>query len=237
MRLNGIGVALFGGSRAGKTSLIMASVLDRGGRIVCNDDVSLMAGPDHEPAAGSVDCGVIGVGWPRSISVRLDTLDLLFGRDRSRAVLASLSHPANQTLMSLRETGVEPHGTALLYPWEYADPLNTEIGSHTRVDAIVHVSLADDPAEAELSPVCGAASSELVGEHTLDLPNKHLNIFDHAPRAGGAADTRSAVTALPAFHFRYDFGDVRRQAERLADYLGCQLRHSPDRKDRPAVTG
>ncbi|WP_091639798.1 hypothetical protein [Micromonospora pallida] len=215
VELNGIGVALVGGSRAGKTSFIMAGVLDGSGVMVCNDDVSMLAGDGDE--------GVTGFGWPRSVSVRLDTLDLLFGHDRAQAVLSRLSHPANATLPRLRESGAEPNGTALLYPWEYADLLDTKIGQHARVDVVVHLSLADDPAEATLAPVHPSERRTLLERRLLAQPNKHLNIFGHEPEPGSAEPTRDALTALPTYRFRYDFHDVRRQVDRLAGFLSSQL--------------
>ncbi|MGW0332528.1 hypothetical protein ACWD0J_11770 [Streptomyces sp. NPDC003011] len=215
VEMNGLGVALVGGSRAGKTSFIMAAVLHGSGVMVCNDDVSLTADPGG--------AGVLGAGWPRSVSVRLDTLDLLFGRARAREVRSALTHPANQTLLSLRESGIEDHGTALIYPWEYADLLHTRIGRSARVDAIVHLSLADDPSEAEVAPVPPSERAELLGRHVLDLPNKHLNIFGHEPAPDSFARTRDALTALPTFRFRYEFRDVRRQVERLAGHLADRV--------------
>ncbi|MFI9202528.1 hypothetical protein [Streptomyces sp. NPDC053048] len=216
IELNGLGVALIGGSRAGKTSFITAGVLNGSGVMVCNDDVSLTVDPDGET--------VVGAGWPRSISVRLDTLDLLFGRDRAQAIRSSLSHPANETLLSLRDAGIEKHGTALIYPWEYADLLNTKIGQSVKVDAVVHLSLADDPAEAELAPVPLSARAGLLEKGVLALPNKHLNIFGHEPAPGSRRRTRAALTALPTFRFRYAFRDVRRQVDRLAEYLDARIR-------------
>lgn len=215
IHFNGKGIALVGGSRAGKTSLIMASVMNGGCQMVCNDDVSLVYGPDSNE--------VTGVGWPRSISVRLDSLDLLFGRNRSSTIQASLSHPANQTLLSLRASGIEPHGTALLYPWEYAELFKTEIKQETKVDALVYLSLADDPSGVEFYPVSRSASSKSLEKHILDAPNKHLNIFGHEPRVGVVETTHNAVTDLPSFHLQYYFRDVRTQAEKLVDYLSNQL--------------
>ncbi|MFI9388736.1 hypothetical protein [Kutzneria sp. NPDC052558] len=212
--LGGIGVALVGGSRAGKTSFIMATALSGAGVMVCNDDVSLLAEHDE----------VVGIGWPRSISVRLDTFDLLFGAGAATRIRASLSHPANQTLLSLKESGAEPHGTALLYPEEYADLLGTTIGRSARVDAVVHLSLADDPSEVDLSPVAPPANEELLAARMLAEANKHLNIFGHEPAAGAPDRTRAALAALPAFRLRYDFRDVRRHVDGLADYLSARLR-------------
>ncbi|MFE3022234.1 hypothetical protein [Streptomyces sp. NPDC059256] len=219
VELNGLGVALVGGSRAGKTSFVMASVLNGSGVMVCNDDVSL--------TVDSTGGTVTGTGWPRSISVRLDTLDLLFGEDRARAVLASLSHPANETLPSLRASGIEQHGTALIYPWEYADLLETKIGRSLTVDAIVHLSLADDPTEAEFAPVPPPHRGELLDRGVLPLPNKHLNIFGHQPEPEALLRTHNAVTALPTFRFRYSFSDVRQEVDRLADLLRGRLSNGP----------
>ncbi|MFD3758945.1 hypothetical protein [Streptomyces sp. NPDC058622] len=234
VELDGLGVALVGGSRAGKTTFVMASVLHAAGVMVCNDDVSLTAEPD-----GS---GVRGVGWPRSVSVRLDTLDLLFGREAARAARSSLTHPANETLGSLRASGVEEHGTALIYPWEYAALLDTRIGRSAAVDAIVHLSLADDPSETGAADVPPAERAGLLERHVLGLPNKHLNIFGHAPDGAAADRTRDALAALPAFRFRYAFEDVSREVARLAGPLRARVpapARSPENRltDRAAPAG
>lgn len=210
VELNGLGVALVGGSRAGKTSFVMAAVLAGQGVMVCNDDVSLSA-----DATG----GVLGAGWPRSVSVRLDTLDLLLGPERARAALDGLTHPANATLASLRTSGVERHGTALIYPWEYADLLKTQLGHSARVDALVHLSLADAPEEAELSAVTPRERRTLLDRHVLETPNKHLNIFGHEPEPRTVRRTRDALTALPTFRLRYVFQDVRRAVDQLGGHL------------------
>ncbi|MGW4688322.1 hypothetical protein ACWEPM_25990 [Streptomyces sp. NPDC004244] len=237
VELDGLGIALVGGSRAGKTTFVMASVLRGAGVMVCNDDVSLTAEPD-----GS---GVLGAGWPRSVSVRLDTLDLLFGREKARDVLSSLTHPANRTLASLQESGVEEHGTALIYPWEYAALLDTRIGRSAGVDAIVHLSLADDPSETGVTDVPPAERAGLLERHVLGLPNKHLNIFGHAPDGAGAGNrTREALTALPTFRFRYAFRDVSREVARLSAHLrprvpaaGRPAEHRLTARAAPAVQG
>ncbi|MFD9376425.1 hypothetical protein ACFWBH_12955 [Streptomyces sp. NPDC059999] len=234
VELDGLGVALVGGSRSGKTTFVMASVLHGAGVMVCNDDVSLTAQPDGN--------GVRGVGWPRSVSVRLDTLDLLFGPEAARAARSSLTHPANQTLDSLRESGVEEHGTALIYPWEYANLLDTRIGRSATVDAIVHLSLADDPSETGAADVPPAERAGLLERHVLGLPNKHLNIFGHAPDDAAAGRTRDALAALPTFRFRYAFKDASREVARLADHLRARVpapARSPEHRltDRAAPAG
>jgi hypothetical protein len=210
VELDGLGVALVGSSRAGKTTFAMASVLGGSGVMVCNDDVGLTTGGGP---------GVTGTGWPRSVSVRLDTLDLLFGPTRAGEILGSLTHPANETLPSLREAGIERHGTALIYPWEYAGILGTAIGREARVDAVVHLGLADGPSDTVLAPVPPPARAGLLEKHFLGLPNKHLNIFGHEPGPGLAERTRAALADLPAFRFRYEFRDVRREVDRLARHL------------------
>jgi hypothetical protein len=93
-----------------------------------------------------------------------------------------------------------------------------------RIDAVVQLSLADDPSEAELVPISSAASGELLAGRTLPEPNKHLNIFGHEPAPGAVERTRDAVAELPAFRFRYNFRDVRGEADRLAGFLADRVR-------------
>jgi hypothetical protein len=224
VRMDGVGIALIGGSRAGKTSLIMASVLTGSAQMVCNDDVSLICDAD-----GS---GMVGVGWPRSISVRLDTMDVLFGHEQATEIQLSLTHPANETLLSLRRSGVEPHGTALMYPWEYENLLGSQVQERTDVDALVFVSLADDPTEAGIKALALTESRERLQQRVLSEPNKHLNIFGHQPPPGRVESTVDALTALPSYQFRYDFRDVRAQAEWLTDFLGREV-GGPDRRRAP----
>ncbi len=217
LEVNGTGILLAGGSRAGKTTFIMTTVLGGTGRMISNDDSSLYA---------SADGSVTGTGWPRSVSVRLDTLDVLFGRDRATELLAGLSHPANATLPGLRESGVEPHGTALFYPWEYARLLGTEIGKRAGVGAVVHLGLADDDEESHLAEVPLPERAALLDRQLLALPNKHLNIFGHEPAAGTTDRARLALKSLPTYRFRYRFREVRQEVDRLTSFLST----------RPSVT-
>jgi hypothetical protein len=226
VELGGHTVALVGSSRAGKTSLIMSAVLGGHGRMVCNDDLGLTV----NPGTGRVR----GVGWPRSVSVRLDTFDVLLGRSHALAMRAALTHPANETLLRLQHQGIEPHGTALLYPHEYAEITGSEILREAEVSAVVHLGLADDPGGVEFEPVPPGKRSELLEPHILREPNKHLNVFGHAPRHDGAAATVAAVAALPTFHYRYFFTDAREASGRLQDLISHALagHASPDRSPR-----
>jgi hypothetical protein len=58
----------------------------------------------------------------------------------------------------------------------------------------------------------------------LTEANKHLNIFGHEPAPGAQDRTRAALAALPSFRLRYDFRDVRRHVDGLAEYLSARLR-------------
>lgn len=215
VEIDGRGIALVGSSRAGKTSLIMATVLGGHARMVCNDDVGLL----RQPGTGAVS----GVGWPRSVSVRLDTFDVLFGEDRAREIRDGLTHPANQTLLRLREQGVEPHGTALLYPHEYAAITGAGILRESTVAAVVHLSLADDPDDEMLRAAAPDARPGLLEPHILREPNKHLNFFGHEPQGDLRYATLDAVTALPTYRYRYSFRGVRDAGRRLREFLSQEL--------------
>ncbi len=214
VQLGEIGVALVGASRSGKTSLIMASVLNGEGVMVCNDDLALAGGPEGN---------VLGVGWPRSISVRLDTFDVLFGRKHSTAIQSGLTHPANKNLLTLRDTGIEPHGTALVYPWEYAQLLSSHLPVQANVDAIVFLGFAGDRTDTEFAQIPAEAAGGLLDQSILTVPNKHLNIFGHEPPTGRCGPIVSAVLDLPAFSFRYFFPDARQEVKRLSRSLAAVL--------------
>jgi hypothetical protein len=210
MRVDQLGVAVVGARRAGKTSLIMASVLNGLGRLVCNDGVGLAV-----EGTGSV----YGVGWPGSVSVRLDTLDLLFGRTQSLEIQSGLKHPANKTLSRLHENGDEPHGNALLYLAEYSQILDSAIAHGSTVDVVVYPSLANPGDAARCAPVSPGNNRELFSKFVLSESNKHLNSFGDEPDKERAERAVDMIGALPAFRFCYQFPDVRRQADRLADFL------------------
>lgn len=218
MKVRERGVAVVGASRAGKTSLIMASVLEGLARPVCNDDVGLVLDP-----AG----GVRGHGWPRSVSVRLDTLQVLLGSARADEVVTSLRHPANRTLSRLRAEGIEPHGTALLYGDEYCRLLGAVVAKGASVDAVVHLSMTNEDERPRMQSLDRDTNVRLLTPQFMNEPNKHLNIFDHACRDGSADEVRDALAGLPAFRFRYRFQDLRGATHQLADHLDAALSPTP----------
>ncbi|PRY37512.1 hypothetical protein [Umezawaea tangerina] len=208
--LDGMGVLLVGGSCSGKTSFITASGLSGAGVMVSNDDVGLVSAPETG--------GLVGHGWPRSISMRLDTMRLLFGAERSDAIRAGLTHPANRTLLSLKESGVEEHGTALLYPWEYTEVVGTGIRRSATVDAVVYLSLCDDSGGG-FEVVPPGERDAAFAAHQLDAPNKNLNLFGYARDPEVVDATRAMATRLPTYRFRYPFSNAYKEVGRLTTCL------------------
>ncbi len=83
----GRGIAFVGGKRSGKTSSIMSALLHAGADFVSNDDL-VVTDDDGR--------GLRGLGFPRSVNVRTDSLLALARRwPALRGLLGSATHPAN----------------------------------------------------------------------------------------------------------------------------------------------
>jgi hypothetical protein len=67
VEISGQGVVFAGSKRAGKTSSILAALTHEGARYITNDDLAVIVdGTD-----------ALGLGWPRSVSIRQDTVNQL----------------------------------------------------------------------------------------------------------------------------------------------------------------
>lgn len=128
-------------------------------------------------------------------------------------------HPENKTLLTLRDAGIEPHGTALVYPWEYARLLSSHLSGRANVDAVVFLGFADNRGDREFRRLPAQVVGSLLDKSILAVPNKHLNVFGHESAAGRRERIRSAVLDLPAFSFRYFFPSARSDAEQFRKSL------------------
>jgi hypothetical protein len=82
----GRGIAFVGRKKSGKTSSILSALLHAGADFVSNDDLVVSGGSELR-----------GLGFPRSVNVRTDSL-LALARHRPelRVLLDSVTHPANR---------------------------------------------------------------------------------------------------------------------------------------------
>ncbi|MFJ1646699.1 hypothetical protein [Streptomyces sp. NPDC088258] len=116
----GHGLAIAGGKGSGKTSTVLAAAA-AGADFVSNDDLSLHEGPD----------GAVGHGWPRSVSVRLDTLAPL-----GLTLPADAVHPSNR-----HRTDAQ-----LLMPGEIGRMLGCRIVPSAPLRAMIFPSFTGDDA-------------------------------------------------------------------------------------------
>lgn len=216
VRVDGVGIAVVGASRAGKTSLLMALARNKHGRLVSNDDLGVAFEGD----------AVVGFGWPRSISVRLDTLDAVYGSGRRAGYLAGLTHPANRTLSELVTQGIEKHGTALFYPFEYAARFDIDLAVQGGIDVVLFSGFADGAEGRTLARMSRAEASAAVDAYAVRDANKHAAFLDtdaFPPRSGTLDLIKHRLSALPCFRLRYVFRDVNDEAGILLDTLARTL--------------
>jgi hypothetical protein len=212
VEVGGGGIALVGGSRAGKTSLTMALAASGNGSLISNDDLGLKI----------KDAQVVGYGSPRSTSVRLDTLDLLFDDSVRSGLTRQLEHPANATLPRLKTEGIEPQGTILLYPFELQKRLGFNILPSRQVNALVFPRLEDDISEPIFRRLSEGEAAARLAEFHFRIPAQHADFIprDQFAAAFSADATLEDVAAkIPAYAFAFTFGRLRSDAEQLARAL------------------
>lgn len=156
--LDGAGIAFAGEKRAGKTTFLLGALTAPGGVFVSNDDVSL-----------SVDGNdVTGHGWPRSVTVRRDSVlalepvcprlaaacrrpthphnrhgDNWTGLDRGLPVDVTLL-PHELAAAMQRDVAVDAHVRALVFP-RFGDCAHVEPVARREASALLEPLLEDDP--------------------------------------------------------------------------------------------
>ncbi len=190
----GHGVAVVGNKRSGKTSTVLAAA-GAGADFVSNDDLSLHQGPD----------GLAGQGWPRSVSVRLDTLGPL-----GLELPAGLTHPANRHRTDAR----------LLMPHEISRMLGCRIAPAAPLKAVLFPSFTADEKFA-LRRLDEEETAERLLANLLTPPVKDddLSARFAPPSAEQLADrARHLAAVVPAFSLHQSLTALGRRTE-LADML------------------
>jgi len=196
----GHGIAVVGNKRSGKTSTVIAATA-AGAQFVSNDDLSL-----HRSAADATDAaGVLGVGWPRSVSIRLDTLAPL-----GLALPARSAHPSN----SHRDEA------QLLMPHEIGRMLGSRVVPRAPLRAVLFPAFGagDTSTTRRLDP--DEATERLVA-NLLSPPVKDDELLTHfALPSTMDLHARAAriAAAVPAFALSQSLPHLARRAE-LAELL------------------
>ncbi|MFI6776092.1 hypothetical protein [Nocardia sp. NPDC050412] len=197
------GFVVLGPKRAGKTSTLLSAVIS-GAVFVGNDDVSI----------AWTGTGWIGRGWPRSISVRLDTFDAL-GLPSANVVAAASGHPSQGSSTTI--------GAMMLLPGELTELLSAPaVRASAPVAALVFPQFTD-----ESPPILRPLSREDALRRLLDelLPEPvkqadfllpHFNLVSQTT----AAELCDRLTAeVPAFELRQNFRDLRAGSAHLSALL------------------
>lgn len=117
IKFKNFGIAFLGEKKTGKTSSILSCLKYGNADYVTNDDISIQI----------IDNKICGFGWPRTISVRNDTFDVI---DLDRAsILKQLEHPSNSTNWNKVATFV--------YPKELEQLFNVKVISKSEIKYIV----------------------------------------------------------------------------------------------------
>ncbi|MER5431769.1 hypothetical protein [Streptomyces sp. NPDC002588] len=213
----GRGVAVLGDKRAGKTSTVLAAMLD-GAAFVANDDLSVR----HEGERW------IGRGWPRAVSVRPDTLPALGLGSGAGTAAGRLAHPA-QTDSARTDSArtASPAGPAgprrTFYPYELVDLLGAPPPrADAPLTALVFPRFSDLPGPAVLRELEPPEALGRLRRNLLRDPVKHAD-FLRDGSAGTAPDVSGALTALatavPGYELTQHFSNLRAGAEHIAHLL------------------
>ncbi|MDF3290309.1 hypothetical protein [Streptomyces silvisoli] len=201
---SGLGLAVLGGKRSGKTSTILGAAA-LGAAFVSNDDLSLHVGEQ--------DC--VGVGWPRSVSIREDTLAALGG-----AMPDEASHPANDTFDAYR------NGARLLFPSQISSLFATELVASATVVGLVFPSFASDN-ESSITKLIPAETGARLRAQLLHPPVKDTFLAEHfaLPDPVGLAERADLIAAkLPGYEVRQSLSTLRVTAAGLARILDGRKR-------------
>jgi hypothetical protein len=162
---DGLGIAFLGRKRAGKTSSIVSALL-AGAGFVSNDDLVIGTAPGRPDE-------LTGLGYPRTINVRSDTLLALSTREpRLADLFRSAGHPANGH-PGKHKTGTEtrlPDGSAApISVWVRCAELAAATGAAVlpahRVDAVVFPRFLPAGAPPEVAELDPAAARAELAEH------------------------------------------------------------------------
>lgn len=194
---DGRGVAFIGAKRSGKTSAI-ATLMRSGWTFVGNDDVTFT--PDDRGQW-------IGHGWPRTVSVRADTLDALDlpAVAHTEDLYGRLSHPSRALPGSRDETR-----RWLIRPSEFAELLAAPPpASHVAVAAQVFPSFADRNAKPRLRRLDTEVAAGLLADHVQPVLTKSDRfLVDWFPGSSVARGFDLAVAlgqGVPAYELHMGF--------------------------------
>lgn len=153
MEMNQKGVALVGGSRAGKTSTILSLLSLTDATYITNDDIGISYTNNEYK----------GTGWPRSMSIRKDSFEAIEKFDTPYRLQTS-SHPFNE----------DDKNYHFVYPEELEKWFSREVKTMGKIDFMVFPEfLPHGQTGAALSKISPHEAAERLKEHAVINPGRH----------------------------------------------------------------
>lgn len=150
------GIAFLGKKKAGKTSSILSFLAnEKSSTYITNDDLSLQL--------NETDGNVYGYGWPRSISIRSDSLQKINGLNID---IKELSHP-------IHTQHKEKFNSYYLYPKELSHFANLKIVENERISTFIFPSFTSNESnQAEIKRLSKEEVFERLKENFEVNPDK-----------------------------------------------------------------
>lgn len=153
MEMNQKGIALVGGSRAGKTSTILSLLSLTDATYITNDDIGISYTNNEYK----------GTGWPRSMSIRKDSFEAI-EKLGSLYRLQTSSHPFNE----------DDKNYHFVYPEELEKWFSREVKTMGKIDVMVFPEfLPHGQTGAALSKISPHEAAERLKEHAVINPGRH----------------------------------------------------------------
>ncbi|HEX6343765.1 hypothetical protein [Umezawaea sp.] len=238
VQVGGRGIAFVGGKRSGKTSSILSALLHGGADFVSNDDLVVSDGDGP---------GLRGLGFPRSVNVRTDSLlALAEGWPALRGLLRGATHPANSFpgLHHEQRTAVGPDPSVPPMVWvrcqELAEVTGSRLLASGTLDAVVFpafVDSADGQAVRRLSP---AEARTALADHSeraaLSYDPFLADWYPDSRTDRRAAITDTLVSSVPCYRLTQDMHHLGAATEALLDTVldGERVTTGHDHSQDPA---
>ena len=158
---NNQGIAFLGHKKSGKTTNIINLLSATGYSYVSNDDISFYVDKKK----------IVAYGWPRAISIRLDTLPYISRFTQlSKLNFSNLKHPDNKKMYH-----VNKENTIIMYPFELAEACRISIKKQVELKYIIFPEFSDEV--TELVEICDCEKIGFLEEFLEQNIDKYFEPF------------------------------------------------------------
>ncbi|WP_186763061.1 phosphoenolpyruvate carboxykinase (ATP) [Lentzea tibetensis] len=201
-----VGIAFLGRKRAGKTSNILSALINAAADFVSNDDLVLAPGPD----------GVVGQGYPRAITIRLDSLMAVTKEDqRLRKLVHDVKHPINHHRVQ---------ESLFVRCAELVVAAGTELRPRHPLQVVAFPQFVDAGERTGVEKLDRAEAAELLAEHTESEATDHdpflASWFPSYDAAARTAVTDQLLDSATFLRLRQDFDDMGSATSALLEAAG-----------------